>query len=57
MTYGKDLISYLSIKRVIKQLVKNYRSISLLPMFFKIFENIIFNRVYNFFLDEKIIKS
>ena len=57
MTYGKDLISYLSIKRVIKQLVKNYRSISLLPMFFKIFENVIFNRVYNFFLDEKVIKS
>ena len=35
-----------------KQLVTNYRPISLLPTFRKIFEKIIFNRIYNF-LSEK----
>ena len=35
-----------------KQLVTNYRPISLLPIFGKIFEKIIFNRIYNF-LNEK----
>ena len=33
-----------------KQLVKNYRPISLLPFFGKLFEKIIFNRIYNFLL-------
>ena len=32
-----------------KQLVNNYRLISLLPGFGKIFEKIIFNRICNFF--------
>ena len=34
-----------------KQLVNNYRPISLLPIFGKIFEKIIFNRIYNFLSD------
>ena len=38
-----------------KQLVKNYRPISLLPIFGKLFEKIIFNRIYNFLLQEELI--
>ena len=38
-----------------KRLVNNYRPISLLPIFGKIFENIIFNRIYNFFLKEELL--
>ena len=34
-----------------KQLVNNYRPISLLSIFGKIFEKIIFNRIYNFLLE------
>ena len=38
-----------------KQLVNNYRSISLLPIFGKIFEKIIFDRLYNFLLQEELL--
>ena len=38
-----------------KQLVENYRPISLLPIFGKIFEKIIFNRIYNFLLEEDLL--
>ena len=38
-----------------KQLVYNYRPISLLPIFGKIFEKIIFNKIYNFPLDKKLL--
>ena len=38
-----------------KRLVNNYRPISLLPIFGKIFEKIIFNRIYNFFLKEELL--
>ena len=38
-----------------KQLVENYRPITLLPIFGKIFEKIIFNRIYNFLLAEDLL--
>ena len=38
-----------------KQLVNNYRPISLLPIIGKIFEKIVFNRIYNFLADENIL--
>ena len=40
-----------------KQLVKNYQPISLLPIFGKIFVNIIFNRSYNFLSQEELLNS
>ena len=38
-----------------KQLVNNYRPISLLPIFGKIFEKIIFNRISNFLLEKELL--
>ena len=38
-----------------KQLVNNYRPISLLPIFGKIFEKIIFNRIHNFISEENML--
>ena len=38
-----------------KQLVTNYRPISLLPIFRKIFEKIIFNRIYNFLSEKNLL--
>ena len=38
-----------------KQLVKTYRPISLLPIFGKIFEKIIFNKIYYFLIEEKLL--
>ena len=38
-----------------KQLVNNYRPISLLPCFVKIFEKIIFNKIYHFLLEENLL--
>ena len=42
-------------KRNDKQLVKNYRPISLLPIFGKIFEKITFDRLYNFLLQDELL--
>ena len=38
-----------------KQLVPNFRPISLLPIFGKIFEKIIFNRIYNFLSEKNLL--
>ena len=38
-------------KRDDKQNVKNYRTVSLLPIFGKIFEHLIYNEMYSFFLE------
>ena len=38
-----------------KQLVINYRPISLLPIFGKSFEKIIFNKIYCFLIEEKLL--
>ena len=38
-----------------KQLVINYRPISLLPFFGKFFEKIIFNKIYHFLIEEKLL--
>ena len=38
-----------------KKLVNNYRPISLLPCFGKIFEKILFNKIYHFLLEENLI--
>ena len=38
-----------------KRLVNNYRPISLLPCFGKIFEKIVFNKIYHFLLEENLL--
>ena len=38
-----------------KQLVNNYRPISLLPIFRKILEKVIFDRIYGFLLEENLL--
>ena len=41
-------------KRDSKNLIKNYRPISLLPIFRKVFEGLIFNSLFSFFLQNKL---
>ena len=38
-----------------KQILKNYRPVSLLPICEKIFERLIFNELFNFFLENNLI--
>ena len=40
-----------------KQNVKNYRPVSLLPVFRKIFEHLIYNEMYSFFIENDLISS
>ena len=44
-------------KKKDKRLVNNYRPVSLLPIFGKIFEKIIFNRIYDFLIKEELLNS
>ena len=44
-------------KKSDKQLVDNYRPISLLPIYGKTFEKLIFSKIYNFLLDESLLNS
>ena len=44
-------------KKESKQLVKNYRPISLLPLFAKVFERILFLRMYNHFIVNDLITN
>ena len=37
-----------------KNLIKNYRPISLLQIFSKVFERLVFNMLFNFFLQNKL---
>ena len=41
-------------KKESKNLIKNYRTISLLPIFSKVFERLVFNTLFNFFLQNKL---
>ena len=38
-----------------KQILKNYRSVSLLPRYAKIFERIIYNRIFEYFIKNNLI--
>ena len=38
-----------------EQLIENYRPISLLPVFGKIFEKVVFNGIYNFLLNKRLL--
>ena len=41
-------------KKESKNLIKNYRHITLLPIFSKVFQRIVFNALFNFFLQNKL---
>ena len=43
-THTKDL----------KNLIKNYRPISLLPIFSNVFERLVFNSLFNYFMENKL---
>ena len=51
---GKKVMYFQSIKKESKNLIKNYRPISLLSMFSKVFERLVFNMLFNFFLQNKL---
>ena len=42
-------------KKDSKNLIKNYRPISLLPIFSKVFERLIYNSLYNYFIQNKLL--
>ena len=48
-------MSFLFLKRVTNNQLKNYRPVSLLPICGKIFEKIIFNNLYNYLIVNNLI--
>ena len=48
-------MSPLSTKEECKQIVKSYRSVSLLPLFAKIFERILFSNMYNHLISNNLL--
>ena len=48
-------MSPLSTKEESKQIVKHYRPISLLPLFAKIFERILFSNMYNHLISNNLL--
>ena len=44
-------------KRDDKQNVKNYRPVSLLPIFGKVFERLIYNEMHSFFIENDLISA
>ena len=54
---GKKETLYWFIKKNSKQLVNNYRPVSLLPVCSKIFEKLICDRIYSFMIHDKLLNS
>ena len=50
---GRKVTQFPFTKKKIK-LIKRYRPISLLPAFSKVFERIIFNSLFNYFIENKL---
>ena len=57
LTESKNPMLLLSIKKVTNRFLKNYRSVSLLPRWGKIFERLLYNRLYEYFVENELISS
>ena len=44
-------------KKSDKQILKNYRPVSLLPICGKMFEHLLYNRLYEYFIENELISS
>ena len=54
---GKKQMWFQSIKKDDKQMLRNYRLVSLLPICGKIFERLMYNNLYEFFIKNDLISS
>ena len=54
---GRKVIQYLFAKKNDKQRLNNYRPISLLPIRSKIFERLVFNEMFGFFIESDVISQ
>ena len=55
LNYGKNRMFYQSTKKTDKRNFDDYRPISLLPIFSKVIEKIIFNKMYVFLQNEQLL--
>ena len=55
--YGKEQNVVPAHEKEDKSLLRNYRPISLLPIFGKIFERVIYNSFFNYFISNKLFTS